>query len=853
MAYRTLTERESKPRSGIALGGIGAGWFEIRQDGTFCNWNIFNNQPLGRGKLFPFNPHNILFFLLRYQEVGGNPRLLLLQIEDGHGAAAIERTEHQYLFPWITGVDRISYEATVPFAKLEYYSNDVPLRIELTAWSPFMPRDTKNSSLPAVFFDFKIRSRQALPVDISLLATMRNAAGYDVKAKHYVSQVLTGATHRTVMQSCDHLDPKHSSWGSLGLTSVDPASHYYLGWEHPHPYYERLLREPHLPDHDDTPGRNSTDSTTGLPACLDRCFSTIGKSTRLETGHDELSHSFVASWYFPNNYARLPGDPDSGPAGYLEEAAHLSGQARATGDNQTRPLEGHFYTNWFDSAASVAAYAVHNRDYLLRETTRFHDAFYASSIEPAVLDQVNSQLNTFRTSSWLTRAGDFGIYEGLSPDKSWAGLSTIDVAMYGDVATAMLFPELNRAVVNAHRRLQNPDGSILHSISANFHDRNPAEASAIRVDLPAQYAYLSLRAAFWSEKPGYLKEIWPSVQAALDYVLRERDGNGDLLPDMSGIMCSYDNFPMYGIAPYVATQWLVAVAAAVEAARELNDVAAQEKWQHVFDSGRRHFETATWNGKYYRLYSDLNGPHGDQDEGCLTDQLLGQWAAHLLDLPRLVSPEAARSALGEIIHLNYFPGQGLRNCRWPGDGFLHPVDKDCWVDQANTCWTGVELAFASFLIYEGMVEEGLRIIREVDRRYRRWGIYWDHQEFGGHYYRPMSALAVLPAFLGFSARQGVVTFAPKCKGPQFTLLFTTADGYGHWITEDSETRLKILSGEFRAREVRCHLETGAQPSVYLNDQPFLAFTYEPSTALLTLKPPQRLHLKAGESLSWKVA
>ena len=96
------------------------------------------------------------------------------------------------------------------------------------------------------------------------------------------------------------------------------------------------------------------------------------------------------------------------------------------------------------------------------------------------------------------------------------------------------------------------------------------------------------------------------------------------------------------------------------------------------------------------------------------------------------------------------PDQGLRNCQWPGDAFLHPVGPDTWVDQANTCWTGVELLFAAQLYSAGLHENAEEIIRNVDVRHRRWGMYWDHQEFGGHYFRPMSALAIPNAFLGLS-------------------------------------------------------------------------------------------------------
>jgi len=152
--------------------------------------------------------------------------------------------------------------------------------------------------------------------------------------------------------------------------------------------------------------------------------------------------------------------------------------------------------------------------------------------------------------------------------------------------------------------------------------------------------------------------------------------------------------------------------------------------------------------------------------------------------------------------MNYKPDQGLRNCQWPGDGFLHDVDKDTWVDQANTCWTGVELAFASLLLYEGMKKEAFEIVRNVDSRHRRWGIYWDHQEYGGHYFRAMSAWSIIHAALGMAVRDGVVTFDPKVARKGCRLLFVLADCYGHYEETENGISLRVLSGELKARQFR---------------------------------------------------
>jgi hypothetical protein len=136
---------------------------------------------------------------------------------------------------------------------------------------------------------------------------------------------------------------------------------------------------------------------------------------------------------------------------------------------------------------------------------------------------------------------------------------------------------------------------------------------------------------------------------------------------------------------------------------------------------------------------------------------------------------------------------------------VHTIDKDTWVDQANTVWTGVELGFASFLLYEGMYAEAMKVIRNVDQRYRHWGMYWDHQEFGGHYFRPMSAWAIVNGLLGLSVNDGRYTFDPKVPGAKVKLFFAFCDGYGHYerVVKKSgdDISIAIASGEWRCREL----------------------------------------------------
>ncbi|MEE9432031.1 MAG: GH116 family glycosyl hydrolase, partial [Melioribacteraceae bacterium] len=182
------------------------------------------------------------------------------------------------------------------------------------------------------------------------------------------------------------------------------------------------------------------------------------------------------------------------------------------------------------------------------------------------------------------------------------------------------------------------------------------------------------------------------------------------------------------------------------------------------------------------------------DDGCLTDQIIGQWAAHLSGLGYLFDETHIKKSLDSILKLSFKKGKGLRNASWSDKEFLSSIPRNMWVDQGNTYWTGVELAFASFLIYEGKYEQGLDVIKAVDDRYRKAGLYWDHQEFGGHYYRPMSAWAILNAIVGLQINRNTISFSPQIDKENYKLFFATPSGTSHFIRNSGSIIIKQLTG-----------------------------------------------------------
>jgi len=792
----------------MALGGIGSGYVELRKNGVFYDWNIFNNFPKEAGPRFELPDGELedrmaanLFFEVRYKQQGQEPRIKVLQLNDSLYEGA--EMGIAYSLPWMQAVENINYSARFPVAELSFTDSDMPFCITMRAWSSFIPHDVKNSSLPLIFFDFTVTSKSETPVEVMLLMSARNNAGYDSADRFFTTHIDEAQRSLTISMGCGGISESRSSWGQIALASLSQRSSYYAGWGHRHPYYEQVLRNSKLPNIDDTngeaslpkpiptwmpmtAGRNRVDASTGKLRQHDPdVFSTVAHSMTLQDG-EEQEHTFLYAWNFPNLY---------------NEASF-----GVQGDR----IEGHYYSNFFQSAAEVVEYGSANHSQLRNSTLEFLRNFFESDADISVLEQVNSQLNTFFTSGRLIRNGSFGILEGLAPSYSWGPIATIDVLFYGSAPIIALFPELQQATMRCHARAQAPSGEISHGLQKDF-SRGEDNTAGVRhrIDLPAQFAITVLRDYFWSNDEKYLQDLLPAVERAIDYVLRNRSGADGSMPITKDIETSYDNFPMSGYASYLLSQWICALESLAIVKKQQGETDAASRYLALAAKTRKRMEQSLWTGSYYKLFAPAAGDQPTdkvEQYGCLTDQLAGQWAAHFSGLGSLLPTEHIHTALHTIFQRNYRPSFGLVNCTYHEDGSLSDVPADIWNDQANTCWSGVELAFAAFLMYETMYSEGIAVATTVDRRYRKNGLYWNHQEFGGHYFRPMSAWSMVNAQLGFSMQCGRLTFDPKLPRRDVRLFFAVPTGTGQYRRLGRRITLQCLTGSVNANKLRMKCE-----------------------------------------------
>ena len=274
--------------------------------------------------------------------------------------------------------------------------------------------------------------------------------------------------------------------------------------------------------------------------------------------------------------------------------------------------------------------------------------------------------------------------------------------------------------------------------------------------------------------------------------------------------------------------YLGALRAGEEMARYLGEPEKADEYRSVYESGRAWMDQNLFNGEWYR--QDVRPEAGKTDsmqdwpkyqygDGCLSDQMIGQWYARMLELGDLFDPHKVRETMASIFRYNWkadlseHPNpqriyalndeSGLLLCSWPRGG--RPALPFVYSDEV---WCGIEYQVAAHLIYEGLVEEGLAVTKGVrDRHDGTRRNPWNEFECGSHYARSMASYSLLLALSGFhySAPEKRISFAPCVHQEDFACFFSVDSGWGMYrqqIRENSKAMTEVRSGKLVLQEVR---------------------------------------------------
>jgi non-lysosomal glucosylceramidase len=863
----------------MPLGGLGSGQIALGGDGGLRQWQMVN-QINHKG----FIPDS--FFAIRVSSVEPPIDLVRVLLSRERMDLAEDHTplvnddhipaDQRALADKFPSVQRTTFAGTYPFARVAYEDPELPVEVRLEAYSPFVPLDAQTSGLPAIVFTFRITNRWTHEVSGGLGATLQNAVGWDGITPISGNRCpLYGGNTNRVRQRRDYtsvvmenpsLPEDHPGAGQMVLAALMPDASAYERWSVPEQFVrflENFVLEPHPTEANSRQERNRNN----------RPIYAVGHSPTGETWNGGLlapyrlapgestNVTFVLGWHFPNRYVNFD----------------QFGPRRNYG--KSRFWVGNAYATHFANAVEVVEHIIRNRRQLEEKSRDWEKGIRESTLPEWMADAIAAQGSLVRSPTcFWAEDGKFYGFEGSLGSSTGMSLGT-----YGgscplncthvwnyEQALSTLFPELERTMRETDlEHVQAPEGYIPHRTVLplylpQFWDEpiggptNPALDGMLGTVLKV---YREARQGAGRE---WLDRQWPRVRKLTDYITSRWD------PDKDGVLDgeqpnTYD-ISFFGPNMYIGGLWLAALRAAEEIAKLQGEGHLSKELRELFERGSSRYDELLWNGEYYVQLLDPAVPHEDQfGDGCLADQLFGQWWAHLLELGHILPEEHVKTALRSIVRYNFrdsFRGfehgfrifadrddSGLLLCTWPHGGRPEVPVRYC-----DEVWTGIEYQVGAHCIIEGLTEKGFMVVAALRDRYSgaRRNPY-NEIECGDHYARAMAGWSVLDAVSGFryNALEDALSFAPVDAPREFRSPFVAGSGWGTVELggkgQQARVVVSCLFGEVRMRTLSWKgIGTGKTTAGINGTEVLVRASRKGETSILTFGEP--ISLRDGDRL-----
>jgi len=732
----------------MPLGGIAAGSISLGGRGQLRDWELFNRPDKGRSPDYAFA--SIWAQAGNRKPVARVLEARLMPPYEGPDGLGSKNA------PGLSRLDGATFTGEFPIAQIAFRDSRLPVNVTLDAFSPFIPLDAEESGLPVAILRYRVRNPGKDAARVSIAWTIENpigASSQDVAQHHPGEQrvieyretdLLKGLLMSNPGMPAD--DPQAGTL-ALGLVKPEGKLTYLRGWINAKWWTSPLLFWDDFSD----------DGLLGPEAPQRKPIGSLCLQQEIAPG-TEAAYTFLLAWHFPN---RTPA---------------WSGWTAPKGDEHT--IIGNHYSTRFTGAWQAAEYAAKNLPDLEARTRRFVTAMRDSTLPPPVLDAAMSTLSTLVTQTcFRTADGEFHGFEG-SWDHNGCCFGNCTHVWNYETATQHLFPTLARSLRKAAFGFSEDDqgGMRFRQLLPDGKERFGYAAADGQMGQIVK-AYLDWRL---SGDTAWLRDLWPRIQRAVSFAWIAGGWDSQRRGVLDGVQHNTYDVEFYGPNPLCGIYYLAALRAAEEMARALGDTTAADDYHKLFAAGSQWIDANLFNGRYYiqkvrgipkdqiarTTVGDMGAENPEKPEfqvgdGCLLDQLMGQYLAHVAGLGPLVDPAHIRETLKSIYQFNYkrqlYDHDSVQRtyvlndeaalvvCDY-GTGKRPEVPFPYFAE----AWTGLEYQAAATMIYGGMVREGVEAFENSRRRYdgeRRNP--WDEAECGHHYARAMSAWSGVLALSGF--------------------------------------------------------------------------------------------------------
>ncbi len=779
-------------RIALPLGGIGTGSISLGGRGDLRAWEIMNTPAKGYTPALPELKNLGSFFAISTRHEGNRVSRCLegpIDTSEYEGPEGCKTPNSG--FPRFR---EARFQAGYPLGVVKFTDDAVPLQVELRAMNPMIPGDSAASSLPCAMLTFHMNNPTDSAVETSICGTMLNPIGCDGRQKKraWGSRIQhlgwdhnrnkeVDSTHGTRLHLVsDSEDMTNEAYGDMCVTATGGDSAgtrtawAQLGWG------DSIL--------DFWDEFSTTGTVTGREGDGPfKLLSSIARKCVLKPGGTAELH-FLITWRFPNR------------KGWSETVV------------------GNHYAERFSNAIAVSDYVLEQWDNLAGRTLDFVRAFCNSPLPDVVKEAALFNAGTLRTQTcFRIPDGHFFGWEGCHDEVGSCPGSCTHVWNY-EQTSAHLFADLSRSMRDVEFGYATNDEGKMRFRALLPLSRNSEQGGQAAAD--GQMGCIMKMCRDWklSGDNEFLLKHWPKVRAALAFAWAPGGWDADHDGVMEGCQHNTMDVDYYGPNPQMQGWYLGALKAAVRMAEYVAETGKDPEaaefaktCEQLFRHGSEWTDRELFNGEYYEhkiqvpdeIHPNTTNNGGlDADgkpilqlgKGCLIDQLVGQYMAHVCGLGYILNPDHVTTTLKSIMKYNLKQGfydhfNHLRNyalgdetavlmASYPrGDRPARPFP------YYNEVMTGFEHTLAAHLMYEGLTKEGINLAEHIRARYDgKKRNPFDEAECGHHYARAMAAWTELLALCGFHY-DGVTATLTLSEQPR-PMFFAFGAGWGTWKTEN---------------------------------------------------------------------
>jgi uncharacterized protein (DUF608 family) len=814
-------------RLAFPIGGLGAGMFCMEGTGAISHMSVRNRPDV-------FNEPGI-FGAICVKDVQYGAKVLEGPVPDwkkfgrpdaGNGSGGT-----------IYGLPRFhsaEFETKFPFGIISLADKDIPLKVAITGWSPFIPCDPDNSGLPAGALEYSFTNTSTKTLESVFSFNARNFMAIE-EEKGAIKKIDNG-----FVLSCNGTKEKPHLLGDFAIFTDQPETvvdHCWFrgGWFDPLTITWENIRKGTIKSVDPVDG--------GAPgASLYVPFSLApGQSKKIK---------LMVAWYVPVTNIRTGSDTAPDENNNVSQGQCFTSDALGDDIADKTYASGTYkpwYSKRFKDIFEVAGYWRQQYGSLHKKSSLFKDAFYASTLPPEVVEAVAANLTILKSPTVMRQYdGRMWSYEGCGDGWGCCDGSCTHVWNYAQ-AVSHLFPSLERTL--RHTEFCEDQNTEGHQTFRAYLPIRPLQHDFYAA-ADGQLGGIMKVHREWriSGENAWLEKIYPLVKVSMDYCIRTWD------PRHKGVVeephhNTYD-IEFWGPDALCTSFYLGALTAIIRMGTFLQqDVST---YQELYTKGKQFMETELFNGEYFHQKIEVNGlnapspaeqakksygggyskealdllekegPKYQYGTGCLSDGVLGAWIASMCFLNDPLDVEKTRSHLLSVHRYNlkdnlsehanpqrpsYAFGDegGLLLCSWPKGGKLSLP-----FVYSDEVWTGIEHQVASHLMLMGKVKEGLDIVRTCRKRYDgKVRNPFNEYECGHWYARALSSYGLLQGLTGMQYDAVDKTLYIDSKVGDFTSFLSTEKGFGTVSLINGKPKLKVYEGNITVDKV----VVGGKPSL----------------------------------------